>query len=236
VCACAREETCAWPGGRLAAMVLRWRIVQALISRDSSRRASLAEVFAHTDFEWRLAQIPDDALCRGAFINMLDEHAASLSTDTQAEYRRFFRIYRFMPIRMYPLRDYVTRMGILAQIHWGGEGVHEGIRALQSQAFDAWASTLLGRAALAVIEPTLPGMLRMIDRAYASHTLTSHSSFAVRSVSDGEIVTQFRDEYIPIEHAMVGALEGVLALCKVRGDVTAELDDPFNGTIRISLV
>lgn len=234
--ACARTHAWAGPSGSLATMVLRWRIVQALISQHPSPRASLAEVFAHTDFEWRLAQIPDDAQCRGAFINMLDEHAASLSTETQAEYRRFFRIYRFMPIRMYPLRDYLTRMGILAQVHWGGEGIYQGIRKLQSQAFDAWASTLVGRAAIAVIEPTLPGVLRMIERAYASHTLTSHSSFAVRSVSDREIVTLFRDEHIPIEHAMVGALEGVLGLCKVRGDVTAELDDPFNGTIRISLV
>jgi uncharacterized protein (TIGR02265 family) len=210
--------------------------VQALRSESTGRHASLAEVFAHTDFEWRLAQIPDDALCRGAFINMLDEHAGALSAETRAEYRRFFRIYRFVPFRMYPLRDYLTRMGILAQVHWGGEGVYRGIRSLQSQAFDAWSSTLMGRAALAVIDPTLPGMLRMIERAYASNTLTSYAGFEVRSTSDREIVTYFRNEYNPIEHAMVGALEGVLRLCKAKGDVTAELDDPFNGTVRITLV
>jgi len=209
--------------------------VQVLISQDS-RRASLAEVFAHTDFEWRLAQIPDDALCRGAFINMLDEHAGALSKETQAEYRRFFRVYRFTPFRMYPVRDYLTRMGILAQVHWGGEGVYQGIRSLQSKAFDAWSSTLLGRAALAVIEPTLPSMLRMIERGYASHTIISYAGFEIRNTSDHEIVTYIRNEYLPIEHAMVGAIEGVLALCKTRGNVTAELDDPFNGTVRIRLV
>ena len=209
--------------------------MQAFSSNSPSPRASLAEVYAHTDFEWRLAQIPDDALCRGAFINMLDEHAAALSTETQAEYRRFFRIYRFVPFRMYPLRDYLTRMGILAQVHWGGPGIYDGIRSLQSQAFDAWSSTLLGRAALAVIEPTLPGMLRMIERAYASHTLTTYSDFAIRSASDREIVTHFRNEYTPIEYAMVGALEGVLRLCKAKGDVKAELEGPFDGIVRITL-
>ncbi|HEX7604697.1 MAG TPA: DUF2378 family protein [Polyangiaceae bacterium] len=210
--------------------------MQALIPQHSSPRASLAEVFAHTDFEWRLAQIPDDALCRGAFINMLDEHAGALSAETQAEYRRFFRIYRFTPFRMYPARDFLTRMGILAQVHWGGEGIYSGIRSLQSQAFDAWASTLLGRAALAIVDPSLPGVLRMIERAYASHTLTSYAGFEIRSMSDREIVTYFRNEYLPIEHAMVGALEGVLRLCKAKGDVTAELDGPFDGCVRITLV
>lgn len=210
--------------------------MQALSSPYPSRRASLEEVFAHTDFEWRLAQIPDDALCRGAFINMLDEHAGALSPETRAEYRRFFRIYRFVPFRMYPVRDYLTRLAILAQVHWGGDGIYAGIRSLQSQAFDAWASTLLGRAALAMIEPTLTGTLRMIERAYASKTLNSYASFELRSVSADEIVTYFRNEYIPIEHAMVGALEGVLRLCKTEGKVTAELDDPFNGVVRIALV
>ena len=203
--------------------------MQAFSSTSSSPRASLAEVYAHTDFEWRLAQIPDDALCRG------DEHAAALSPETQAEYRRFFRIYRFVPFRMYPVRDYLTRMAILAQIHWGGPGIYAGIRTLQSQAFDAWSSTLLGRAALAVIEPTLPGMLRMIERAYASHTMTSYAGFELRSATDHEIVVYFRNEYNPIEHAMVGALEGVLQLCKVKGDVTAELEGPFDGIVRITL-
>ena len=210
--------------------------MQAFSSNSPSPRASLAEVYAHTDFEWRLAQIPEDALCRGAFINMLDEHAAALSTETQAEYRRFFRIYRFVPFRMYPVRDFLTRMGILAQVHWGAEGVYQGIRTLQSQAFDAWSSTLLGRAALALVDPSLPGMLRMVERAYASHTLNSHASFEVLSVSEREVVTYFRNEYLPIEHAMVGAIEGVLRLCKTKGDVTAELEGPFDGIVRITLV
>ena len=197
--------------------------------------ASLRECFAHSDLEWRLSQIPATAMCRGAFFNMLDERAALLSRDTQAAYRAFFRVTRFVPFRMYPVSDYLTRMAILCQVHWGAGQVYEGMRTIQASAFDAWARTLLGRAALAVIDPSLDGVLRMIERAYASRTLNNHADFRVIRVSEREVVTRFENEYLPIEHAMVGALEAVLTLCRTRGVVRAELEGPFDGTVRIQL-
>ncbi|MDQ3032337.1 MAG: TIGR02265 family protein [Myxococcota bacterium] len=202
----------------------------------SATGANLALCYAHTDLEWRLANIPIDATCRGAFFNMLDDRAGSLSSATQAEYRAFFRIHRFSAFRMYPVRDYVTRIVVLAQIHYGAESIYRGIRELQSGAFDAWAKTLLGRAALAVVSPELPSMLRMLARAYASQTVVSHSRFAVESATDREIVVRLENEHLYIEHAMVGALEGVARVCGVPGaQFVVELDGPFDGTIRILL-
>jgi uncharacterized protein (TIGR02265 family) len=201
----------------------------------SYNEASLRACFAHSDLEWRLAQIPTTAMCRGAFFNMLDDRAGSLSPTTQAEYRHFFRVTRFVPFRMYPVSDYLTRMAIVCQVHWGAEEVYEAMRTIQASAFDAWARTLLGRAALAVIDPSLEGVLRMIERAYASRTLNTHADFNVISATNEEVVTRFKNEYLPIEHAMVGALEAVLVLCRVRGTVVAELDGPFDGVVRIRL-
>jgi uncharacterized protein (TIGR02265 family) len=174
-------------------------------------------------------------MCRGAFFNMLDDRAGMLSPNTQAEYRGFFRVTRFVPFRMYPVRDYLTRMAIVSQIHYGAPKVYDGMRTIQSSAFDAWARTLLGRAALAVIEPSLESTLRMIERAYASHTLNTHANFKVMSVTSEEIVTRFEMEYLPIEYAMVGALEAVLVLCRVPGVVTAELESAFTGVLRMRL-
>lgn len=197
--------------------------------------ASLRECFAHSDLEWRLSQIPATAMCRGAFFNMLDERAALLSHDTHAAYRAFFRVTRFVPFRMYPISDYLTRMAIVCQVHWGAPEVYTRMRTIQASAFDAWARTLLGRAALAVIDPSLRSVLRMIERAYASHTVNTYADFHVVSVSESEVVTRFENEYVPIEHAMVGAIEAVLALCRTNGVVRAELEGPFDGTIRIQL-
>jgi uncharacterized protein (TIGR02265 family) len=205
-------------------------------TEHSATGANLALCYAHTDLKWRLGAIPADATCRGAFFNMLDDRAGTLSPDSQAEYRRFFKIHRFSAFRMYPVRDYVTRIVVLSQIHFGAESIYAGIRELQSGAFDAWGRTLLGRAALAVVAPQLPSVLRMLERAYASQTVVSHSRFSVVSVDDREIVTRLSDEHLYIEHAMVGALEGVARMCGVEGaELVTELDGPFDGTIRIIL-
>jgi uncharacterized protein (TIGR02265 family) len=195
--------------------------------------ASLEACYRATDLEWRLGQIPPDAACRGAFFNMLDDRAGELGEQTQQEYRRFFRIHRFSPVRMYAVADYVTRMVVLAQIHFGEENIYAGLRELQSGAFDAWASTLLGRAALSLVDPSLSSLLHMLERAYASETVVTHSRFKVESASPTEIVTRFSDEHNYIQYSMVGAIEGVAKVCRANVDVTAELSGPFDGLVRI---
>lgn len=197
--------------------------------------ASLEACEEATDLTWRLAQIPPEATCRGAFFNMLDDRAGTLSLETQSEYRRFFRIHRFASFRMYPLSDYLTRLVVLSQIHYGADRIYPGVRQLQSGAFDAWADTLLGKAALAVVDPSLGSMLRMLERAYASRTVVSNARFHVVSETPTEIVTGIEEEYVYIEHAMVGAIEGVARVCGVNVTVTAELSGPFDGALRIAI-
>jgi uncharacterized protein (TIGR02265 family) len=198
--------------------------------------ASIEACNARTDLEWRLAQIPPEASCRGAFFNMLDDRAGTLGEATQAEYRRFFRIHKFSAFRMYPVPDDLTRLVVLAQIHFGADDIYPGLRELQSGAFDAWGQTLLGRAALAVVEPSLAGMLRMLERAYASETVVTHSRFKVVSVTPEEIVTRFENEHNYIQYSMVGALEGVAKVCGVRVGITTELDGPFDGLVRLAVL
>jgi uncharacterized protein (TIGR02265 family) len=201
----------------------------------SIAEASIEACYAATDLEWRLSQIPDGAACRGAFFNMLDDRAGTLGAATQAEYRRFFRMHKFSVFRMYPVPDYLTRLVVLSQIHFGADAIYPGLRELQSGAFDAWAQTLLGRAALAVVDPSLGSMLRMLERAYASETVVTHSRFKVVSIAADEIVTRFENEHNYIEHSMVGALEGVARVCGLRVGFTTELSGPFDGLVRIAI-
>lgn len=200
-----------------------------------AHRASLEDCFAATDLASRLRDIPDDASCRGAFFNMLDDRAVALGPDVAAAYRDFFQVGRHQTFRMYPLRDYLTRLVVLSQVHFGAPRIYDGLRELQASAFDTWADTMLGRTALAVVDPSLLGMLRMLERAYASKTVVSYSDFVVESVAEHEIVTRFENEYVYIEHAMVGALEGVMGVCGVRGSALAELDSPYSGRVRLRL-
>lgn len=167
---------------------------------------------------------------------MLDDRAGELSAETQEAYRAFFRLHRFASFRMFPVSDYVTRLVVLAQIRYGSEGIHRGMRELQFGAFDAWSKTMLGRAALGMVEPSLASVLHVLERAYASGTVVTHTRFRVLSSDEREIVTRFDDEYVYIQHAMVGALEGVAKVCRVPVEAEVDLDDPFHGVVRLRLL
>ena len=84
----------------------------------------MKECYAHTDLEWRLAQIPNHAANRGIFSNMLDDLAGNLSPETQRRYREFFQTYRFSAFKYYPIKDYLTRMVKLSEIHFGVENIY----------------------------------------------------------------------------------------------------------------
>lgn len=197
------------------------------------RSASLEECFAHTDLEWRLGAIPSWATVRGVYMAMLDRQAADLGPTTHEEYRAFFRVGSFSPLRQYPARDYVTRLAVLAQIHWGGPAIYQGIRRIQARAFDTWTSTVVGRAALALFEPTFLGCLRFCERAYETGVPGNYARFTVESADDRLIVTRFDNEYVYIEHAMVGALEGVAKICGEQATFEAELDGAFDGRVLV---
>jgi uncharacterized protein (TIGR02265 family) len=196
-------------------------------------RASLEECFACTDLKWRLGAVPETALVRGVFLSMLDRQATALGPEVEEEYTSYFRVQGFSAFRMYPVRDYLTRLVVLAQIRWGASEIPKGLRALQSAAFDTWRGTLVGRTALELFEPSLVGCLKFCERTYQSGVSGNYADFAVLEVRSDHITTRFRNEYVYIEHAMVGALELVARFCGERVAFETKLDDPFTGNVTI---
>lgn len=197
--------------------------------------ASLADCYAHTDLEWRLDQIPDEAMCRGAFFRMLADRACQFGPEVDREYRRLFPSNIHTHFRMYPVRDYLTRLVVLSQIRYGANNIPAGLRHLQASAFDTWANTMLGRAAMKMVEGRPGPLLRMLERAYASHTVNSYANLVIETLEPELVVVRFECEYVFLEHAMVGALEGVLARCGLSPTSSVVLRGPFDGTIHLHL-
>ena len=96
---------------------------------------SLKDCFAHTDLEWRLKQIPDSASCRGVYFNMLDERAREYGPNVQAAYRDFFKTHKFSPLRLFSVKDYLTRMLMLANIQFGAPNIYRGVFELQAASY-----------------------------------------------------------------------------------------------------
>jgi len=197
--------------------------------------ASLTDCYRHTDLEWRLTRIPDEACARGAFFNMLDDRAAELGATTQQEYRRFFQTYKFSTFRWYPLKDYVTRIVTVAQIHFGGPGIHQGMFHIQASAYRSWRRTMIGRAVFALLGD-MASVLRATERGYAGKSFVNYVDFSFEQDRPDHFTVRFRNEYLYVEHAMAGALTGMADVLDERVRLDIEMDGPFDGTIGITML
>jgi uncharacterized protein (TIGR02265 family) len=194
----------------------------------------MEECFKHTDLEWRLAQIPDSACCRGVFLNMLDERAAEFGRATHLAYRDFFKTSQFSAFRLYPVKDYLTRLAKLAEIQFGPSNIYSGIFTIQAAAWPAWRKTIVGRTAFAVVGNNISAILRMMSSTF--NKILNFSTFEVNQLDAALFSTRFHNQYVYIEHAMAGALSGVAEACGYQAELKVTLDDPFNGTIQMHLL
>jgi uncharacterized protein (TIGR02265 family) len=194
----------------------------------------MKECFENTDLAERLARVPDDAACRGVFLNMLDERAGQFGSATQRAYREFFTLYRFSSLRLYPIKDYITRVVKLAQIEFGAPNIYRGIAEIQAGAFLAWRRTLLGRTWFAVLGSDFESVLRLVARTMSK--VVNYGNVSLHAAGSGQQLTmQFVDQYVYIEHAMKGAIQGVARACGVVVELDVRLEDMFNGSIGISV-
>src|SRR5579859_1592142 len=189
----------------------------------------IKEIYQHTDLEWRLTQIPDSAACRGVYFNMLDERAAAFGPEIQRQYRDLFKLVSFNAIRLYPIKDYLTRMVTLAAIKFGPPNVHRGLFEIQEAAWPSWRKTLVGRATFAVLGSDFDAVLRVMGGAVSKSL--NHGSCKISSTTPGNYLARFTEQYVYIEHAMAGALTGVARACGVNVTLDVQLRDPFNGDV-----
>ncbi|MBI4953410.1 MAG: TIGR02265 family protein [Myxococcales bacterium] len=193
----------------------------------------LGDLCAGTDLAWRLTQVPARAACRGVFFNMLDDRAAALGPSTQTRYRDFFAVYRYNALQLYPLADFLIRSVTLARLHFGTEHIGRGLREIQAAAFATFGGTMMGRAVLGLLRPELPTLLRAMERTWASGWLVNYSRFEIVEVTPARIVTRFTDEYLYIEHSMVGGLLGIAELAGERVEPEVRLTTPVTGEIHL---
>ena len=178
------------------------------------------------DVQWRIANTPDWAACRGVFFNMLDQRATELGPEVRRQYLFSHPISRFNPVRMYSLRDYIIRLANLAKL--GYADVNQGMFELQAMAFPAFRASILGRAWFAVFGLDLEGILKQMCGKLPSVLNCGTAEFHRRP---HEIIVAFRGQYMPIDTALAGAVAGVARACRRVLPQRVELADAFNGDV-----
>jgi uncharacterized protein (TIGR02265 family) len=196
--------------------------------------AGLEACFAHTDLRWRLAQIPDSARVVGAYLNMLDDRAEQFGPRVHRSYREFFQLYRFSALRSYPVKDYLIRLCKLAELQFGAPNVYRGLYEIQAGAFPAFRSTLMGRLMFAALGTDFSRVFPMMTRAM--DTSLNYARVIITNDRPNHYIARWTNQYVYIEHAMAGALEGIARICNVELDLQIRLDDPFNGDMDVTVL
>ena len=186
----------------------------------------LERAAARLDLTRRFAAIPDTAMVRGVFLNLVEADLARRGLighpawhGRAAQSRRSHELY--------PARDLVLLSST------AGALVHadalEGMRQVHASTATYFASTWYGRAFQRFLHPDPGEALSWIDRS--RHFVANYGHWRYEARGYGVGILHMFDEYCYIEAIQRGGCEGLLAACGVKGTVDVELDSPYQGRL-----
>ena len=177
------------------------------------------------DLENRVAAIPPTACIRGVFFHLLREEMRRRRLEMPAVSRLTERTRSY---GLYPARDLCRAFAYAGALVRAN--AEEGIRELFTASVKYFASTWYGRAFARFLHPDPLLALRWIERS--RDYVANYGRWRLEVRGPQHAVFHMFDEYFWM-HAHRGGCEGLLAACRVQGEVHAELDDPFNGRLDI---
>lgn len=180
--------------------------------------------------EERLHDTPEQAHVRGLFFRLAEQAARDRGPDLLAAWRAAVGARFRWPFRMYPARECIREQAVAAVML----DPDDPARALR----EMWATT-----------PRLSGLIRAdrfidyltgrdphkaltwLERNRAM--MCDYGAWRVDFTGPASATFHYFDEYIWIEHAHRGGVEGTLSRCGVSPIVSVELDSPYRGRLQI---
>ncbi len=181
------------------------------------------------DLENRVRQTPASASIRGIFFRILEDDLARRGFKGWPRWKEILgeqpRSYR-----LYPVRDllvaYAQGAALVSPVN-PQEGVREIFRGITGPFSESW----FGRAFRAVLNPNPLDGLYWLERC-RTH-VCNYGRWHVEPVGPGQATLHMFDEYFWIDTAHRGGCEGMMKICGASGEVTAELDSPFQGRLNV---
>jgi uncharacterized protein (TIGR02265 family) len=200
------------------------------VAAQESGLAPGAATSSDLDLEERLRQLPESAQIRGIFFRLLEQDLAKRGLKESASWGwekvlgEQPRSYRLYPMR--PLLVAYADAGALVSPERG-----EGLRDIFRRNCLPYAESWFGQGLKRFLQPDLLRALRWIEKC-RDH-FCDYGRWRLESDAPGRATLHMVDEYLWIEWAHRGGCEGLLDACGVVGEVTAELDGPFEGRLQI---
>jgi uncharacterized protein (TIGR02265 family) len=197
--------------------------------REPSNTVDLRQVRATLDLDRRLGLVPASAHVRGFFFKQTADEVARHGPGAVVAHRRLSPVKSTWFFRMYPVGAYLEDVAAAAAV-LSPHDPPAAVRAIWSNGpryaplFNA--SRFLG---------LLGG-----DVASAAHWLETHRSYfadygrwRMERLEDRYFIMHYFNEWIWVESAHRGGMEGLLQACGLRGTVEVDLDSPFDGRLHV---
>jgi uncharacterized protein (TIGR02265 family) len=181
------------------------------------------------DLDRRLAEIPAQAQVRGWYFKQTADAVARQGRAAVAIYRRLTPIKTTWFFRMYSVRDYLEDAAAGAAAINPADP-HQAVREMWRGA-PRYASLFNHQRFFTLLNATPYDVIRHLEAQ--RDMFFSYGGWRLERLEERHFVMHYFDEYIWIESAHRGGIEGVLHACSVTGSVDPDLDSPFNGRIHV---
>lgn len=181
------------------------------------------------DLEHRIAQIPRRAQVRGWYFKQTADAVARRGPSALAVYRSLSPLRSTWFFRMYSLREYLEDAAAGAAAIDPNDP-HAALRSIWRNA-PRYAGLFNAQRFLALLQASPLDAMRWLQDQ--RDLFFNYGAFRVERLDDRYFVLHYFDEYIWIESAHRGGVEGLLTACNAIGSVDADLDGPFEGRMHV---
>lgn len=193
-------------------------------------QARAVELIApHCDIIERLDDVPPSALVRGLYFRSV---IAVLRRLGRLEpYEEYFPDERWSSLTFYPVTEYLIRLGVAGAVVTSPRTLHEGIFNITRENAAAFASSLLGRVMVRILDRD---PVRLTEQGLAARRQsTTYGEWELKRPAPREIEMVYHAEYMWIESAIAGAAIGTFEVCRVKPEIQTLMKDKYNGSTLI---
>jgi uncharacterized protein (TIGR02265 family) len=181
------------------------------------------------DLERRVSETPASAQVRGIFFRLLEDDLARRGLKGWIQWRTVLGEDP-QSYRLYPARSLLVAYAKAAALVSSSDP-REGVRALFRGICLPFSQSTYGRAWQRFLKPDPLNALRWLDRC--REHICNYGTWRLESRGPGHATLHMVDEYFWIDAAHRGGCEGMLEVCGVDGEVTAEMYSLFSGRLDV---
>lgn len=195
----------------------------------SAAAVDLKAAFEVMGIDERRAKIPDTDHVRGVLFKMTEDAIARAGPSAVTAFRHLAAPKKRWPFRMYPVLDYIEETAVAAAV-LRPEDPLGAIREIWRETAK-YAPVFNAERFLAMLRIDALGALRWLEQQRAM--FCNYGSWRLEEIGPESVVMHYFDEWIWVDAAHRGGLEGVLRACHAVGSVDVVLESSFQGHARV---